>query len=203
MEEKPASAPVPLAKDRSYNTDDAALELFHYDAAMDGTIQDFEAEVKKYYATAISLFANRHHDILFKTHKLEQLRLLEREIRSTKQPSRILDAAKQLFSIMDTFVKTNRDAQDAGQGGVHAHGKVVRRDKQGPDPKLVQKDVVMLMKRFAGLKTESQFDEAIKKLQHETESANWRPHQLEARNLVIEQLESMRLTAQEEPQQAQ
>ena len=61
MEEVPAPKPS-----RSYATDDQALELFEYDASMDGTPEQFSTEVRQYGKLAIENFIGPQGHLAFK-----------------------------------------------------------------------------------------------------------------------------------------
>ena len=140
------SIPAKTRAYRNYGTDEAALELFHYDAGMDGTQDQFSSEVRQYGTRAIENFIGRHKDILLAKGQLHLLRQIEKSIKNPRAD--ISSLATQTFNVLDDYLQVHRDSRAAQETGVHPYAKAVRRDEQGPDHKKVGDMAHALTQRF-------------------------------------------------------
>ena len=177
----------PAEKSRTYTTDDAALELFEYDASMDGSRADFTSEVRSHGSRAIENFIHRHKKTL---HSKGTLQLLRRIEKSFENPRSDIEAlAHQTFNILDDYVTVERDSIEAQRGGIHAHASQVRRDAQGPDPKATQTEVSRLHKTMPS-GSPIEIVKSIARMERENQLYHYKPFEEEARRIVLARLQA-------------
>ena len=176
------SIPAKTRAYRNYGTDDAALELFHYDASMDGTQDQFSAEVRQYGTRAIENFIGRHKDILLAKGQLHLLRQIEKSFKNPRAD--ISSLATQTYNVLDDYLQVHRDSRAAQETGVHPYAKAVRRDEQGPDHKKVGDMAAALHKRFP-YDTETELINSISTLQTEAKQLRFGEGEKQARDLVL------------------